>query len=218
MLSQRWNTLQTNVVKSIASARKWVLSVATWVLLARVRNSFASKALSGLSISALILSNIPDALTVLGVTPWTIVSIYFGSVVFLSGYLLFYFYSPNEFKGQGEMVDHISRMQVLSSKKFVASRMELAQTFIERVSAEDDFEIPSGVLESLKETVVYFREKKPAKQLSEASRLYQDDLAAREHDFPSKRLRVSLLLSAGAILIALPTIINVLVSLWSVVF
>jgi hypothetical protein len=203
--------------QSYSVYRKKLLSIVTWVFLARVRNSLASKSLSMLSISALVLSNIPNVLIDIGVTTWTIVCIYLGSIIFLSGYILFYLYSPSEFKSPGDMIDHISRMQVLCSQKFLSNRLLRAKIFADRASGNENVEIPAGILESLKKTVDYFEKIDPDKRVSEAQQLFQDDLAAREHDAPNKRLKVALLLASGSFLIVLPTMVNVLVSLWRLI-
>lgn len=200
------------------ATRSRTIELSTWVFLSRLRNSFVSKALSALSISALVISNIPHLFENLGVTPWTIVSVYLGSIIFLLGYLMFYLYAPREFQGHGEMVDHVSRMQILSSTKFVNSRLDLAGKFLEKLDAEASAHFPKGLLESLQATVDYFAAKNEEERLAEAQRLFQDDLAAREHDNPNLRLRVAGCLCSGAFLLALPTALNVIVSLWRVIF
>jgi hypothetical protein len=109
-------------------------------------------------------------------------------------------------------------MQILSSPKFVSNRIALAENFSKRVSGDANMKIPDGILESLNDTIEYIKAKDPAAQVAEAQRLFQDDLAAREHDAPQKRLRVAFFLAVGAFLIALPTAVNVALSLWEVIF
>lgn len=198
---------------AIRSTAKRVVLRATWVSLARIRDSFVSKVLSALSLSALFISNVPNMLHDLGVTPWTITSIYLGSVLFLAGYAFFLLDAPIEFRGGGEIVDHVSRMQILSGETFVEWRITSAKHLFDDVTSHPDDRIPRGLAESLKRTLADVKTLSADRRRAELPRLYQDDLALREHVRPGKRLRVAFLFGAGAVLLALPTLWNVLRSL-----
>lgn len=202
------------VRRAICSTAKRVALKATWVSLARVQGSYVSKVLSALSLSALFISNVPDMLHDLGVAPWTITSIYIGSVLFLAGYAFFHLDAPIEFRGGGEIVDHVSRMQILSGKTFVEGRMTSAKNLFDDVTSHPDDRIPRGPAESLKRTLADVEALCADRRRAELPRLYQDDLALREHVRPGRRLRVAFLFGAGAVLLALPTLWNVLRSLF----
>ena len=198
---------------AIRSTARRVALRATWVSLARIQGSFVSRVLSALSLSALFISNVPDMLHDLGVTPWTITSIYLGSILFLAGYAFFLLDAPIEFRGGGEIVDHVSRMQILSGETFVEWRMTSAKHLFDDMTSHPDDRIPRGLAESLKRTLADLKALSADRRRAELPRLYQDDLALREHARPGRRLRVAFLFGAGAVLLALPTLWNVLRSL-----
>ena len=201
------------ISKAVYFLRERVLFKATWDLLARVQSSIISQDFSALAISAVVISNVPDALYDLGVAPWAITSIYIGSILFLAGYVSFHLYAPMEFRGGGEIVDHVSRMLILSSESFIESRIKSAERLFQDLSSHSDSRIPRGPAESLKRTLAHFHGLSTEQRRLELPRLYQDDLAAREFIFPNRRLQAAIFFCSGAFLMTLPTLWNVARSL-----
>lgn len=205
---------------------KWIDGKITWVGLSRLRNSFLSRAILALSLSALVLAHLSDVLERQGVDTLSLRFLFFGGVVFLVGYLLFGLWAPSEFGQPGELYDHVQRMGTVADADFDRSRLDMAQLLCKRFTTKRRFGVPAGLLEGLRRSIQpaedhFVKEdaktdchgnKRPPAALNADVRagLFHADMALRQHDFPIKRMLIWFVIVAGAVLLILPTTINAL--------
>ena len=181
----------------------------SWVSLSKIRNSLISRVVSTLSISALVLSNIPQFLSGLGVADWSVFCIYVGSLVFVVGYLLFSFFSPREFVTGGEITDHVHKMMALASTQFIENRLGLADKHLVRLKEKKSSRCPIALKTALANTVADFNNMDEAERRQEAPRLFQDALELRAYDHAPQRYVTAVFLFGGLVLVAAPTLCNV---------
>jgi hypothetical protein len=183
----------------------------TWVSLARVRNSFLSKAVTTFSMAALVLGNLGSQIEALGIDLWTTRVLLAGSGVFLIGYVLFAWLAPHEFRRGGELDELVSRMNSLADWSFFDSRRRLAARLLERSNAMRSLGPPKGAVAFLSARL------KSAQALTEDANwtasspgLFHADIDLRQHDRPRARILVACLLALGLILLLIPTVTNAL--------
>ena len=189
----------------------YLYETATWVLLSRLRNSFLSKAVSALSLSSLALANLPGFVLEQGDTPSSLRVVLAGALLFLVGYVAFFFLAPPDLREAGEIHDHVGRMAQIADREFIASRIRLAGPFLERSKGGLPRSVPFARWERLRQQVEHLRNVDPATLGAEArAAFFYADLSARQHDWPDRRIAVAVALVVGAALMALPTAANVL--------
>ncbi len=181
-----------------------------WMVLSRLRNSFLSRALTALSLTALILANAPEALTQSGLDLPSMRLVFTGSAVFLLGYVLFGLFAPPEFAQPGEIYDHVSRMQVLSDDAFVASRLGMAKKLLERSRSKRPMAPPRHLTDLLSDRISGFEALEADARKDAAPGLYHADLLLRQYDAPPVRLLIAAALLTGLACLLYPTITNVL--------
>ena len=113
---------------------QWIDGKTTWIALSRLRNSFLSRAILALSLSALVLAHLSDLLERQGVDTQSLRFLFVGGIVFLLGYLLFAHWAPSEFGQPGELYDHVQRMGTVADVDFDKSRLEMAKGLKQRFS------------------------------------------------------------------------------------
>lgn len=193
-----------------------VANLTPWTFLSRVRNPFVHQALTVLSLSAFVLANLPPVLSRLGGVPWTTYAVFAGALLFLAGYLLYSKVAPPEFGPAGEIWDIVPRMMTYADWYFFIDRIELSENLLCRSKANNRFPPPEGAVTLLKDKIAQARKLRPAASWKEAAgSLFHADLNLRQYDAPSWRLAIAALLGTGALLMVLPTILNVFAILLS---
>ena len=192
-------------------AKRWpkVDGWTTWVVLSRFRNSFFSRAVTALSLSSLVLANLPGLLARSGIDNFSLRLVFTGSLIFLLGYLLFLFWAPPEFSQSGEIYEHVQRMQSLADKEFVESLMNASTGLVDRARLRKTFVAPIALIKGLEEKAKALQGKNNF-EVGEMAGLFHADLALRQHDWPVRRLVIAAALVLGAACLAFPTIRNVL--------
>jgi hypothetical protein len=62
--------------------------MAGWLNVNRISQSFLSKGLVILSLTAFLLANFPSVISLLGSSGWKLPTLFFGSLIFLIGYVI----------------------------------------------------------------------------------------------------------------------------------
>jgi len=185
----------------------------TWVLLSRARNSFLSRSLTALSLSALAIANLPQLIG--PVDLFSLRLVLSGSLLFLLGYLFFVLCAPAEFAQSGEIHEHVRRMRDLADHDFVLSRIELSARLLDRMHRRTNLRAPEGLLKLLSEKINDIKDNKGFEHEIPVG-LFHADLALRQHDSPVLRLITAATLMIGAACLAFPTARNVLRALFPV--
>lgn len=179
----------------------------TWVFLSNIRNSFFAKATSIFAFSSLILSNSDQVLEFFDFKPFELFLLFTGSVIFILGYILFWVFSPQEFRLSGEIHDHVQRMKNIEDVEFLKSRISMAQNMQNRLQGFSLFKVPQGILLDLQTQIKKAQKTKPV-DLSLSAGVYRADLQARNFDFPIKRIVTAFPLLLGGLMLISTTIVN----------
>jgi len=89
-----------------------------WVTLNRVRNSFLAKSLAALPISSCAVANVPEVLVKIGFHVGGFKFVFFGSLIFLLGYIITSWRMPPKFGGGPDIVTVVSNMLKVQDFKF----------------------------------------------------------------------------------------------------
>ncbi|MBL8592154.1 MAG: hypothetical protein JNK01_05670 [Devosia sp.] len=181
----------------------------TWVALGRIRDSFLGKAITAISLAALVLGNVGKALADAGLDPLSAQLTFGGSAIFLVGYLSFSVFVPSEFRKGGDIDEIVGRLQSLSDFMFFKSRRDMAAALFSDIRISSIFGLPDGarlfLRSKLEETAAATVRDWEAK----AAGLYHADLNLRAYIRPLARIWVAITFGAGIVLLAAPTLFNV---------
>lgn len=188
----------------------------TWVALGRIRDSFLGKAITAISLAALVLGNVGKTLTDAGLDPLSAKLTFAGSAAFLVGYLSFSVLVPSEFRKGGDIDEIVGRLLGLSDFEFFRSRRAMAATLLSNLRMWSVFGLPEGArlflrikLDETAATTVRDWE-------SKAAALYHADLNLRAYTRPIARIWVAVAFGVGIALLAAPTMFNVYKALFPV--
>jgi hypothetical protein len=181
-----------------------------WVRLSRIRNSFLARAVTALSMSSLVLSNLPAFIQRSGIDLFSLRLVFTGSLVFLIGYVLFAFCAPAEFNQAGEVHDHVKRMSDLADAEFIRSRLRLASGLAARMKARTGMKPPEALIHLLEAKITELTGREITLQDNEPAGLFHADLTLRDHDAPGYRLIVAGAMLVGGLCLLYPTARNVL--------
>lgn len=178
-----------------------------WIRLGWVRSSFLSKALAAVGLAAGVLTGNEDAIKNAGFDAIWSGSVFWGSIIFLAGYLYFALRVPVEFRRAGEIDEIVGRMSGLTNWLFFESRRTLAKRLLEKERSRRLLRAPDDAIRFLE------RRLPEADKLQEkgawakaAPALYQADLNLRQYSEPVSRFLVALLFALGIMLVVLPTL------------
>lgn len=180
---------------------------ASWVQLARLRNSFLSKALTAFSLATFGLSNFGEPLHRIGVdiSPlrWTFV----GSILFLIGYIIVSLRVPPEFRETGDVFEIADRMSKIDSLEFFKSRLRMTNSLLDRISRRRHSGQLNAPIEYARQQVLIAKSKNEKDWEDGAINLYHSDVVLRQYDRPFGRaLALSFLFVGICILLSRTTI------------
>lgn len=182
----------------------------TWVSLGRIRDSFLGKAITGISLAALVLGDIGKALTDVGVDLWSIELTFLGGLAFLAGYLGFSLCVPSEFRKGGDIDEIVGRLRGISDFEFFVSRRNMAKCLLADIEAGCVFGFPESARRFLRTKIGDTAYTTINELNTQTSSLYHADLNIRSYIRPFARILISLAFTLGVILLAAPTIFNIL--------
>jgi len=168
-----------------------------------------ARAVTALSMSSLVLANLPAFIQRSGIDVFSLRLVFAGSLVFLIGYVLFAFCAPAEFNQAGEVHDHVKRMNDLADAEFIKSRLGLARGLAARMKARKEMKPPVALIHLLEEKIAELRGKEADLQANDGAGLFHADLALRDHDAPIYRLVVAAAMLIGGLCLLYPTVRNV---------
>lgn len=181
----------------------------TWIGLGRVKDSFLGKAVTAISLAALVLGNVGKVLTDVGLDPLSAKLTFIGGAAFIVGYLSFSLFVPSEFRRSGEVDEIVGRLKELSDFEFFKSRRNLAAALMTKIGLGTSFGLPEGdrlflqnrVADALGATLKTWEAK--------SSSLYHADINLRQYARPIARMWVALAFGTGIVLLAGPTLMNI---------
>lgn len=180
-----------------------------WVTLNRVRNSFLAKALTALSISSCVVANVPEFLAKIGFHVGGFKFVFFGSLIFLLGYIVTSWRMPPEFGGGPDIVTVVSNMLKIQDFNFFQSRLDLAKRLVERMEAKRPFDMSKHLLDWAKGQQTSASAVTVCTYTSSAPTLYRSELTLRQYDRPIWRAFAWVLLIVGVLFMLVPTLSNV---------
>ncbi len=181
----------------------------SWTMLAGWRNSFLSKAIMALSISALFLANVVPVLREHGIKIPQMDRMFLGSVLYLLGCVIFAFRAQPQLSRGGEIHDIVARMKTLTDWNFFDGYRRMAKARMERIEQQGLYPIArKGFLE---------KSSKAAEALTagtinwidQTAGLYQAYLQTLDLDRPIARACTAALLASGTALLFWPVAVNV---------
>ncbi len=185
-----------------------VLQVVSWENLGSLRKSFIGRALTIVSLGVGVLVNFPQLETLLGQLKIGI----FGSFLFLTGTLIYFFRVVPEFSKRHEINELLAEYDLRSTRTFFAERLSLAQSMQSRLSnAEGNWFVPSALVLLLGTRISAALEScpKPRHWQEAAKDMYFAELTIRNLDRPISRIVVALALYLGAFGMLFPVLGNI---------
>lgn len=183
----------------------------TWLALSNFSGSFLSRALAALSLSSLVLANMPDFIEASGIPMVSLNRMLVGSAFFLLGYLIFSMSRPPAFAQAGQQHEHVQRMLAIADVEYIKSKLDTAQRLSERIKKQRLLPPPVPVIDWLDRACgrVEAMVSKPDFKVGDAVGLLDVELEVRQYDRPARRLLVALLMLIGVSLLLYPTVGNV---------
>ena len=181
-----------------------------WERLLILRNSLISRVLTVFSVSVIVLSSLVPVSDFLEMT-WRYLMIYFGSVLFFSGYIYSQLRAPLEFKETPYISEIIQRMKARNATAVFKSRIDMTESLVKRIEQQPPPDLPEGVLDHARYVAQRARAQAEAGTWrDEQGELYYCDLNLRQYDCLRSRQISTGLMALGFAMILSPTAVSAL--------
>jgi hypothetical protein len=191
---------------------------ASWLSLNRISQSFLAKGITILSLTAFAFAHLPWMQTILGSGSNRIEMLFFGSLIFVIGYFVAISKAPPEFNGRGEATQIIAEMLVLDTYFFFDARRKMLLQAVGTFEANAPVDMPIGYLQLAKRALSDSQDASSTDWMNYSRDVYHSDIQLRQFQQPRSRFIAFGLLVLGALLMLLPTVLNVLSTLRHLIF
>lgn len=169
-----------------------------------------SKAVTALSLSALFLSNIQPIFDKFEISVPGITRVFVGSLLYISGSLLFALRVPSQLSQGGEIYDVVHRLKILTDWKFFDSYRTMATSRNAKFNTKIDNAFPSKIRKLLNEKVSASASITNEIGWSDSTAgIYQAYLEVLNYERPWSRFLTSALILTGIITLFWPLLENV---------
>jgi hypothetical protein len=191
--------------------------MAGWLNVNRISQSFLSKGIVILSLTAFVLANVPSVMSLLGNSGWKLPTLFIGSLLFLIGYVIASTTAPPELSGRSVATHVIAEMLTLDTWLFFEGRRLMLTNLVAAFNSHEPFDLPSGFIK-FAENALADATKGPADSAtfkSYSPNIYHADIQLRQFVNPLARYSALCLLTLGLALMLIPTSINVVLTIWN---
>jgi hypothetical protein len=189
--------------------------MAGWLNVNRISQSFLSKGIVILSLTAFVLANFPSVISLLGNSGWKLPTLFFGSFIFLIGYIIASANVPPELSGQSVATRIVAEMLTLDTWFFFQGRTTMLRSLIVDFSTHSAFDLPAGNMIYAKDALAKADSApaNPSTYKSFSPDIYHADIQLRQFVKPLARYSALSFLAMGIVLMLIPTLTNVLSTL-----
>lgn len=177
-----------------------------WEFIVRIRNAFVTKAITGISLSALALNSLGFFEHLVDGALLNFKLTLLGSTIFLIGYLFSNLKTPYEFQTGFSVPQLVVQKTNISSPSYVEKTLSEAQSLTCLTRENRPFDLPDVHLDYLDECLRDMENMEESKAREVIGSLFDAELRVREWSQPKDRMICVALFGVGFLLIALPTL------------
>lgn len=181
----------------------------TWLTLANWRDSFFSKAVTALSISALFLANAAPLLAQHGIALPQMTRMFVGSALYLAGCAAFALRVPSQLSRGGEIYDIVSRMKMLTDWSFFDSYRDMAEKGSTRIAGHHIYPPDKKCFLTTRVDEAKQLTAETVNWIDQTAGLYQAFIEIRNYERPIARVVTAALLGAGTCILFWPVAVNI---------
>lgn len=179
-----------------------------WEFISKVRDAFATKAITGISMSVLALNSFGVFDRIIDVSLLNFKLTLLGSILFLAGYVFSGIKMPSEFQTGATVPELVVQKRNISSISYMKEEICEARNLHEEMCKLEPFDIPDTELKNLKSCIDELSRMKPTRALRVVGSLYDASLRVREWTQPRDRMVSMSLFGLGFLFLSLPTLIG----------
>ena len=188
--------------------KKYLQGRFNWLVINQIRASFISKAITVFSFSLMLLSRNSVIYDII-FSQNKLKMIFFGSMFFLLGYMIPFFFATPEFKNPKMKRELIFDWCIVTDSEFLNSRRDMFASLVARFAANKPFDLPDGVFKVAKNQLSVNIECTDSIYLKvNSAKFYSLELELRSYDQCSLRMVVAGLMVLGIILMSVDLIVN----------